>query len=99
MTSNRDLRQFQKEGAIDDAFAKLVSGGKVGFKTILEKRESIYCPNNACKRELEPHQKFCPSCGTNIEKKPKAFICTKCYNIINLGDKFCGSCGTPVEQG
>ena len=97
MTSNRDLRKLQEGNVIEDAFSKLVSGGKAGFKTIIEKREPIYCSNESCKRELEPHQKFCPGCGANIEKKPKASICMKCYNIINLGDKFCGSCGIKVE--
>mgnify|MGYP001609558386 CR=1 FL=1 len=96
MVSNRDLRKFQEDGVIEDAFSKLVSN-KPGFKTILEKREPVFCSNDSCKRELEPSQKFCPSCGFNIEKKPKASICMKCYNIINQGDAFCGSCGIKVE--
>ena len=92
MTSNRDLRQFQGD-SVQDAFSKLVSGGKSGYKAILEKKEPIFCPNESCKREIEGHEKFCPGCGGKIEKKPTMTMCMKCYTIINQGDKFCSNCG------
>ena len=98
MSSNRDLRSLQKEGVIDDAFSKLVSGGKAGFKTIIEKKEPILCPNESCKIELEGHEKFCPKCGMKIEKKTGPSICTKCYTVINVGSKFCTNCGGQAAQ-
>src|SRR3989338_471094 len=98
MTSNRDLRKFQEDGAIVDAFSKLVSG-KPGYKAIIEKREPKFCPNESCKKEVEPHIKFCPSCGTKMEEKSKQSICMKCYTIVNAGDMFCGNCGDKVVAG
>ena len=32
-----DLREHQESAEIEDAFAKLVSGGKPGYKTVIEK--------------------------------------------------------------
>lgn len=95
MGSNIDLRSYQKDGAIEDAFSKLVSN-RPGYKATLEKREPIFCPNEECKKELEPGLKFCPSCGSKTEKKSTQSICMKCYNIINAGDQFCGNCGDKV---
>ena len=92
MTSNRDLRAFQEDNAIQDAFSKLVSR-KSGYKTIIEKKEPLICPNESCRRELEPSAKFCASCGTKLEKKSSHVICTKCYNLIGPDDKFCMNCG------
>jgi RNA polymerase subunit RPABC4/transcription elongation factor Spt4 len=93
MTSNRDLRKLQGD-EIQDAFSKLVSGGKQGYKSILEKKEPIFC--SSCKTQIEGHEKFCPKCGSKIEKfsnVPK--LCEKCYNLIPKGNKFCTECGTP----
>ena len=96
MGSNLDLRKYQKEDEIQDAFSKLVSS-RSGYKAVIEKREPKFCTNPDCKKEVEHHIKFCPSCGTKIEPKSKASICMKCYNIVNAGDLFCGSCGSKVE--
>ncbi|MBI2628703.1 zinc ribbon domain-containing protein [Candidatus Pacearchaeota archaeon] len=96
MGSNLDLRKYQKEEEIQDAFSKLVSN-RPGYKAVLEKKEPKFCPNESCKKEVEHHLKFCPACGTKIESKNKASICMKCYNIVNAGDLFCGSCGSKVE--
>ncbi|MFA6022455.1 MAG: zinc ribbon domain-containing protein [Candidatus Pacearchaeota archaeon] len=94
MGSCLDLRKYQEDNSMQDAFSKLVSS-RPGYKATLEKREPIFCMNEACKKELEPHAKFCPSCGTKFEKKSKQAICMKCYNIIGEEDKFCMSCGSP----
>ena len=70
MSSNRDLRGYQDSDAVADAFAKLISGGKPGYKTIIEKNKPlIRC--NACQKILEGIEKFCPECGekTNFGKK------------------------------
>ncbi|MEM4625637.1 MAG: zinc ribbon domain-containing protein [Candidatus Pacearchaeota archaeon] len=95
MGSCLDLRKYQEESAIQDAFSRLVSN-KPGYKAVIERKEPKICPNQNCKRELDPSLKFCPSCGTKIEEKPKSLICTKCYNIVNCEDSFCGNCGTKV---
>jgi RNA polymerase subunit RPABC4/transcription elongation factor Spt4 len=99
MGSNRDLRKYQEEDSIQDAFSKLVSGGKAGFKTIIEKKEPIFCPNDSCKTEIEGHEKFCPSCGTKIEKKSTSLkMCSKCYTILKPENRFCPECGTPKDS-
>ena len=70
MSSCRDLRKFQEPTSIEDAFANLVSGGKMGYKTVIEKKvEIIRCSN--CSLQLEGSEKFCPECGTktSFEKK------------------------------
>lgn len=96
MGSNIDLRKYQDE-SVTDAFSKLVSN-KEGYKAILDKKEEKFCLNPDCKRQLEPHEKFCPSCGKKVEEKAKNVICFKCYNVVKEGDKFCGSCGEKVEE-
>jgi len=66
MSSNRDLRSFQDSDAVADAFAKLISGGKPGYKTIIEKNKPpIRC--FACKSILEGIEKFCPECGAKTD--------------------------------
>ena len=66
MTSNHDLRSFQDSDAVAAAFSKLVSGGKSGYRTIIEKsKPTIKC--NSCKKMLEGTEKFCPECGTKTE--------------------------------
>jgi len=68
MGSNIDLRHLQNSEAIEDAFSKLVSGGKAGYKTVIErKKEPIKCPS--CNRILEGDEKFCPECGKRLEGK------------------------------
>lgn len=68
MGSCIDLRKFQTPESIEDAFAKLVSGGKYGYKTVIEKKvEPIKCVS--CGKILEGIEKFCPECGTKLEKK------------------------------
>ncbi len=70
MGSCLDLRSLQSVEAVEDAFSKLVSGGKAGYKTVIErKKEPIICEN--CKTSLSGEEKFCPECGTktNFQKK------------------------------
>lgn len=39
MTSNRDLREQMDSDSVANAFASLVSGGKSGYKTVIEKKK------------------------------------------------------------
>jgi rRNA maturation endonuclease Nob1 len=63
----RDLRKFMNDDKVIDAFSKLISG-KSGYRTVFERRqEPIICKN--CKMQLSGEEKFCPECGTKVEKK------------------------------
>jgi len=88
---------LQESAKLQDAFSKLVSGGKSGYKSIIEKKEPVFCSNENCKIQIEGHEKFCPSCGGKIEKKSTMSICKKCYNVIKSGDKFCTECGEQAK--
>jgi len=62
----RDLRKYQEDDKVADAFSKLVSGGKYNYKTVIEKKvEEKRCSN--CKIKLEGVEKFCPECGQKTE--------------------------------
>jgi len=70
MGSCLDLRNLQSVEAVEDAFSKLVSGGKAGYKTVIErKKEPLLCGN--CKTPLSGEEKFCPECGTKVVKQDK----------------------------
>ena len=52
--------------AVVNAFSKLVSGGRSGYKTILEKtKPTPKC--SACNTTLTGDEKFCPDCGTKLK--------------------------------
>lgn len=62
----RDLRKYQEDEKVTDAFSKLVSGGKWGYKTVIEKKvEEKRC--SGCRSKLEGNEKFCPNCGAKTE--------------------------------
>tara|TARA_Y100000310_G_C20424913_1_gene688571 strand:+ start:442 stop:663 length:222 start_codon:yes stop_codon:yes gene_type:complete len=64
-SSNVDLRDFQNSEEVSDAFSALVSGGKPGYKTIIEKSpEAIQCPE--CTKNLTGEENYCPECGTKL---------------------------------
>lgn len=64
----RDLRDLQESDAVLKAFSALVSGGKYGYKTIIQKdKKKPVCPG--CNKYLSGDEKFCPECGTNVEIK------------------------------
>jgi len=71
MGSCIDLRKFQDPKIIEDAFSKIVSGGKYGYKTVIERKvEPVKC--SSCSKVLDGNEKFCPECGTKTsfpEKK------------------------------
>jgi hypothetical protein len=52
----------------------------------------------SCGAALQPHHKFCPSCGAPVPPPPPATaaesrFCTSCGAKIAAGARFCGSCG------
>ena len=70
MGSCLDLRRLQSVESVEDAFSRLVSGGKANYKTIIErKKEQPACEN--CKTILSGEEKFCPECGTKVVKQDK----------------------------
>jgi len=66
----RDLRKYQNDEAIQDAFSKLVSGGKPYYKTVLLKKEEVKACSQ-CHIKLEGNEKFCPECGAKTEWQKK----------------------------
>ena len=62
----RDLRKYQEDDKVVDAFSRLVSGGKMGYRAVIEKKvEEKRCAG--CHTKLEGIEKFCPNCGTKTE--------------------------------
>lgn len=58
----------------------------------------MYC--DKCGSKLEITDKFCTSCGKNVEEiKTNSTFCTSCNNPINVGDNFCDKCGAKVSVG
>jgi len=94
MGSCIDLRKYQNDN-IQDAFSKLVSGGKPGYKTIIEKKK-IYPKCEKCGRGGDLEQKFCPQCGGKMIVP--LTNCPKCNFSIDMGQKFCTGCGNAIVQ-
>ena len=68
---NRDLRKYQDSADVASAFSKLVSGGKMGYKTVIEKKvEEVKC--SKCRAKLEGIEKFCSECGEKTEWQKKS---------------------------
>lgn len=95
MTSNRDLRKLQNETAVQDAFSALVSGGRPGYKTIIEKKK-IPPKCSQCGRGGDPEQKFCPQCGGKMVVPITE--CPQCKKTIDENEKFCTECGNKLRD-
>jgi len=66
MSGCRDLRSLHDSDEIAKAFSKLVSGGKAGYKTIIEKtKPTLKC--GSCGSVLCGEEKFCPECGNKLK--------------------------------
>jgi class 3 adenylate cyclase/tetratricopeptide (TPR) repeat protein len=50
----------------------------------------VTCP--ACRADVRPGLKFCPSCGTRL-----AMVCPACSAPAEVGARFCGECGTDLQ--
>ena len=58
--------EFQNSEKVKKVFSKMISG-REDYETIVEmKKEPLKCKN--CKTLLCGDEKFCPECGTKIEK-------------------------------
>jgi len=63
----RDLRKYMNDPKTLEIFGKLISG-RSGYIPVQEKRiEPIFCKN--CHLQLSGEEKFCPECGTKVEKE------------------------------
>ena len=65
MGSGIDLRKYQDSTSIEDAFSALVSGKKVGYKTVIE-RKKIPPRCIKCGKLGSEEAKFCPDCGEKV---------------------------------
>jgi hypothetical protein len=91
MGSCLDLRKYQDGSAIQDAYSKIVSGGKFGYKSLLERKQVLpKCVQ--CGRGGDNGQKFCPQCGGKMAVPMTN--CPGCKKSIDETEKFCTDCGT-----
>src|SRR3989344_4855579 len=94
--TGRDLRDLQdNDEAILNAFSVLVSGGKPGYKTVIEKKK-IPPKCVGCGRGGDEGQKFCPQCGGRMEVP--ITNCPGCKKPIDENEKFCTECGFKLKQ-
>jgi RNA polymerase subunit RPABC4/transcription elongation factor Spt4 len=78
-----------------DAYSKIVSGGKYGYKSVIERKKTPpKC--EGCGRGGDEGQKFCPQCGGRMVVP--LTNCPGCKRHIEEGEKFCIECGTPYNQ-
>ena len=95
MTSNRDLRGHMNSTSVESAFSSLVSGGKSGYKTVIEKKK-IPPKCTKCGRGGDTDQKFCPQCGGKMIVP--ITNCPSCKKDLVEGDKFCTDCGHNLQD-
>lgn len=96
MASGYDLRKYQKgKGAesVEDAFARIVSGGKIGYKTVIEKKK-VPPKCTKCSKIGEEEQKFCPECGGKMVVP--ITNCPSCDKDLEENEKFCTECGHKI---
>lgn len=95
MGSSLDLRKYQEDESIEDAFGRLLSG-KTGYKTVIERRvDPVKCKE--CGLIVEGTKNFCPQCGAKLEKKPTSIKCSECKELFEDDEIFCGHCGKKRE--
>lgn len=93
MGSCLDLRKYEEADAVQDAFSRVVSGGKLGYKSIIERRKPTpKCVK--CGRGGEESQKFCSQCGGKMAIPLTK--CPGCKKSIDEQEKFCTECGNDL---
>jgi hypothetical protein len=66
MGSCMDLRELQDSQAVADAYSKIVSGGRSGYKAVIERKKTVIkC--DGCGTTLSGEEKFCPECGKKLK--------------------------------
>ena len=95
MGSCLDLRKYEDDGAIEAAYSKIVSGGKVGYKSVIERRK-IPPKYVNCGRGGDQDQKFCPQCGGKM--MVPITHCPGCKKSVDETQKFCTNCGGKVRD-
>lgn len=95
MSQNLDLRKYQDSDSIADAFGRIVSGGKAGYKTVIEKKK-IPPKCQKCGRGGDTEQKFCSQCGGKMVVP--VTNCPGCKVSIQAGQKFCTGCGFDLKE-
>lgn len=64
----RDLRKYMDDPKTQEIFGMLISGRK-GYIPVQERRvEIIRC--KGCGRQMQEEEKFCPECGTKVDRTP-----------------------------
>lgn len=95
MGSCLDLRKYADPNSIQDAYSKVVSGGKSSYKAVIERKKTPpKCVK--CGRGGDDGQKFCPQCGGKMEVP--ITNCPKCNKFIDETEKFCTECGTKLRE-
>ena len=64
------MGELQKSQDFSNTFSKLVSGGRYGYQTIIEK-ESVILKCKHCQAILDASQKFCMNAGQGLRKNKK----------------------------
>lgn len=83
----RDLRKLQEDSNVVDAFSRLVSGGKYGYKAVIEKKvDEKRC--SKCMVKLEGNEKFCPECGEKTDWQKAAEKPVELLSCEELEKKF-----------
>ena len=63
----RRMQDIQRNEDFAGAFSKIVSGGRPGYKAVIEKKKIILrC--GGCGAVLDDGIKFCSECGTRVVK-------------------------------
>lgn len=95
MGSNLDLRKYEDGDALQDAYSKIVSGGKMGYKALIERKKPLpKCEK--CGRGGDDGQKFCPGCGGKMSVPITK--CPACKKSIDETQKFCTECGHKIRD-
>jgi len=63
------MQEIQREETFVDAFSKIISG-RAGYRAVIEKKQ-IVIKCQKCGLILDENMKFCPECGTKVEKPEK----------------------------